>query len=305
MITEDGRRMKKKKLKKYWQLYLLILPALVWLIIFSYGPMYGIIIAFKDFKPKLGYLGSEWVGLKHFIRFFKYPDFWKMIRNTLSISLYTLATFPCSVILALMINELRHPLYKKTVQMITYAPYFLSNVVLCSLVIMFAGREGVFGRLYGYFTGTNQDLLTIPKYFSSIYVWSGVWQTIGWGTIIYIAALANVPPELVESAKIDGAGRLQIIRHINIPSILPTITIMFIMSTGSILSVGFEKIFLLQNDLNIDASRVLATYSYEIGLLGGQFSYSTAIGLFNNLVNIIVLLISNKICKKLSGTGLW
>ncbi len=297
--------LKKMNFKKYWQLYLLLVPAVFYVLIFSYGPMYGIIIAFKDYKPKLGYWGSEWVGLEHFIRFLKYPDFWKLIRNTLSISIYTLLTFPCAIILALLFNELKNGVFKKTVQMVTYAPYFLSMVVMCSLVILMVGRDGPLGHLYGWITGEATDLLTIPSYFSSIYVWSGVWQTTGWGTIIYLAALSGVSPELIESAKIDGAGRFQIIRHVNLPCIMPTIIIMFIMNTGNILSVGFEKIFLLQNDLNLETSRVLSTYVYEIGLLGGQFSYSTAIGLFNNVLNILTLFISNKIAKKVSGTGLW
>ena len=181
-------------LRKYWQLYLLLLPAFVYVLIFSYGPMYGIIIAFKDFKPKLGYWGSDWAGLKYFKRFLTYPDFWKLVRNTLSISLYTLLTFPCAIILALLFNELKGVFFKKTVQMITYAPYFLSSVVMCSLVILMVGRDGPLGILYGMITGKNADLLTIPKYFSSIYVWSGVWQSTGWGTIIYLAGLAGGAP---------------------------------------------------------------------------------------------------------------
>lgn len=189
--------------------------------------------------------------------------------------------------------------------MVTYAPYFLSTVVMCGLITMMVGRDGLLGRLYGIFSGQSENLLTIPKYFSSIYVWSGVWQTTGWGTIIYIAALSGVPGELVEAAKIDGAGRMKIIRHINIPCIMPTIVITFIMNTGSILSVGFEKIFLLQNDLNMHASSVISTYTYQVGLLGGQFSYSTAIGLFNTVVNVIMLLLANIMCKKVSGTGIW
>lgn len=294
-----------KKLKKYWPLYTLILPALIYLIIFCYVPMYGIIIAFKNFKPKLGYWGSEWVGLKHFIRFISYPDFWKMIRNTLSISLYSLATFPCAILLALSLNEVKKIRFKKAVQMVTYAPHFLSTVVMCGMITLMVGREGIIGRLYEMFTGTSENLLTVPQFFSSIYVWSGVWQSTGWGTIIYIAALSGVPGELIEAAKIDGANRLQVIRHINIPCILPTIIIMFIMNTGNILSVGFEKIFLLQNDLNLEVSKVISTYTYEIGLLSGQFSYSTAIGLFNTVVNIIMILIVNTICKKISGIGIW
>ena len=295
----------KKKYKKFWQLYLLLLPALIYIIIFDYGPMYGIIIAFKNYKANLGYWGSEWVGLKHFKRFLNYPEFWKLIRNTLAISLYSLATFPIPVIMALLINEVKNTYFKKTVQMITYAPHFLSTVVVCGLVKMLVGREGPLGVLYEFVTGKNQDLLAVPVFFSSIYVWSGIWQNIGWNTIIYLSALSGVPQELIESAKIDGATRSQVIRYINVPCILPTIVITFIMSTGSILSVGFEKIFLLQIDLNLEASRVISTYVYDIGLLGGQFSYSTAIGLFNNLVNVAIILLVNKITKKISNIGLW
>ena len=297
--------MKKRKVKRFLGLYVLILPAILYVLIFSYGPMYGIIMAFENFKPKLGYLGSEWVGLKHFQRFISHPDFWKMLKNTISISLYSLATFPCAIILAIMINEVKHSKYKKAVQMVTYAPHFLSTVVVCSLVTMFMGREGVFGVLYGSFTGKAENLLTIPKLFNDIYVWSGVWQSVGWGTIVYLAALAGVSAELIESARIDGANRMQVIWHVNLPGILPTIVTLFIMNTGSILSVGFEKIYLLQNDLNLETSRVLSTYVYEVGLQGGQFSYSTAIGLFNNLINIIMIIICNQISKKVSGIGIF
>ncbi len=294
-----------KKMKKYWQLYLLVVPAVIYVLIFSYGPMYGIIIAFEDFSPRRGYLGSEWVGLEHFIRFLTYPDFWKLIKNTLSLSLYSLLTFPCAIILALLINEIKNTKFKKVVQMVTYAPHFLSIVVMCSLVILMVGRDGPLGHLYTMFTGESENLLTIPSFFSSIYVWSGVWQSTGWGTIIYLAALSGISPDLIEAAEIDGANRLQIIRHVNIPGIMPTIVIMFIMSVGGILSVGFEKIFLLQNDLNLGVSSVISTYTYQIGLIGGQFSYSTAIGLFNNIVNIIMLFLANTVLKKISGTGLF
>lgn len=294
----------RKGMKRYWQLYLLLLPALIYLIIFRYGPMYGILMAFENFKPKKGILGSEWVGLEHFIRFFQYPEFWNLIKNTLSISLYTLCTFPCAIILALLFNEIRSTKFKKTVQMVTYAPYFLSTVVLCSLVTLMVGRDGPLGHLYAMITGNSIDMLSVPEYFSSIYVWSGVWQSTGWGTIIYLAALSGVSEDLVEAARIDGASKFKIMWHVHIPGIMPTIVIMFIMQVGNILTVGFEKIFLLQNDLNLSASNVLSTYTYQIGLIGGQFSYSTAIGLFNNLANLIMLLLANKITKKISGMGL-
>lgn len=294
----------RKRLKRHWQLYLLLLPALVYLLIFRYGPMYGILMAFENYRPKLGIIGSEWVGLDHFRRLFNYPEFWTLIKNTLAISLYTLCTFPCAIILALLFNEMKNAKFKKAVQMATYAPYFLSTVVLCSLVILMVGRDGPIGHLYAALTGTSVDLLTIPEYFSSIYVWSGVWQSTGWGTIIYLAALSGVSEDLVEAARLDGANRLQVIWHVHLPGIMSTIVIMFIMQVGSILSVGFEKIFLLQNDLNLSASNVLSTYVYDIGLVGGQFSYSTAVGLFNNVANLVMLLLANKITKKVSGMGL-
>lgn len=298
-------KIQRKKIFKYWQLYLLLLPALIYIAIFAYAPMYGIIIAFKDYMPKKGYWGSDWVGLKHFIRFINYPEFWRLIRNTLSVSLYSLAVFPIPVIMALLINEIGNSKFKKTVQMVTYAPHFMSTVVVCGLVKMLVGREGVLGSLYGLITGQPQDLLTIPQFFSSIYVWSGVWQSTGWSTIIYLSALSGVSPDLIESAKIDGAKRLQVIRYVNVPTIMPTIVIMFIMKVGNVLSVGFDKIFLLQNSLNLDASRVLSTYTYDIGIIAGQFSYSTAIGLFNNVVNIMMIFIANKISNKISGMGIW
>jgi len=298
----------KKKLKKYmkcWQLYLLILPAVVLTLVFSYQPMYGVLIAFENYKAKDGIWGSEWVGLEHFIRFVKYPDFWKLIKNTLRISIYEIALFPISIILALLINELNNAKFKKTVQMITYAPYFLSSVVVCGIVTMLVDKEGAIGVFFEMLTGKSVNLMTVPEYFPSIYVWSGVWQGAGWGTIIYLAALSNVPSELIEAAKIDGASRFQVIWHVNIPSILSTIVICLIMSLGGILGVGFEKIYLLQNDLNLETSRIIATYTYEIGLIGGQLSYSTAIGLFNNIVNIVVIVMVNKVMDKLTGIGIW
>jgi putative aldouronate transport system permease protein len=267
--------------------------------------MYGIQIAFKEFRPSLGIWQSPWIGLSNFIRFVRFPDFLKMIRNTLSITVYQLATFPCAVILAIMFNEMQSPKFKKVVQMVTYAPHFLSTVVLCSLVLLMLALEGPVNNALVSFGLSPLEFMYRPKYFASIYVWSGVWQNIGWGSIIYLAALAGVSPELIEAARIDGAGRLQVIWHVNIPCILPTIIITFILSTGGMLNVGFEKIFLLQNPLNLDASRVISTYVYEMGIGGAQFSYASAIGLFNNVVNIILLLTVNAISRKISEIGLW
>ena len=296
----------KKRLKESWQWYVLLLPAVVYVAIFHYGPMYGLQIAFRDYRPRRGITDSEWVGLKHFIRFITYPDFWKMIRNTLSITLYSLATFPCAILFALMLNEVSQLRLKKSMQMITYAPHFLSEVVVCSLVMMLLDRSnGPINALVTALGGERVAYLTVPGYFPSIYVWMDVWQNLGWNSILYLSALSSISPEQVEAARIDGANRLQIIRHVNIPGILPTIAITFIMRTGGLLSVGYTKIFLLQNDLNLDASQVISTYVYNIGLLGGQYSYSTAINLFNNVANILVLLLANRIVKVTTETGLF
>lgn len=296
----------KKRLKESWQWYVLLLPAVVYVAIFHYGPMYGLQIAFRDYRPRRGITGSEWVGLKHFVRFITYPDFWKMIRNTLSITLYSLATFPCAILFALMLNEVSQLRLKKSMQMITYAPHFLSEVVVCSLVMMLLDRSnGPINALVTVLGGERVAYLTVPGYFPSIYVWMDVWQNLGWNSILYLSALSSISPEQVEAARIDGANRLQIIRHVNIPGILPTIAITFIMRTGGLLSVGYTKIFLLHNDLNLDASQVISTYVYNIGLLGGQYSYSTAINLFNNVANILVLLLANRIVKVTTETGLF
>ena len=300
------RRVLIRRVKESWQWWLLLLPAFVYMCIFQYGPMYGLQIAFRNYRPRQGITGSEWVGLEQFVRFLSYPNFWKMIRNTLTITLYSLATFLCAVIFALMLNEVYQIRLKKTMQMITYAPHFMSEVVVCSLVLMMLDRaNGPINNLIAALGGERFAFMTDPGCFPSIYVWSGVWQNLGWDSILFISALASISPEVVEAARIDGANRLQIIRHVNIPGILPTIAITFIMRTGGLLSVGHTKIFLLQNDLNLDASQVISTYVYNIGLVDGQYSYSTAIGLFNNLANILVLLLANAVVKKATDTGLF
>lgn len=289
-----------------WQLYLLLLPAVIYVIIFCYGPMYGVQIAFRDYSARKGIWGSDWVGFKHFIRFFKYPNFWLLLKNTLRLGIYCLLTFPLPVIFAIMVNEIRNQKFKKTVQMISYIPYFLSVVVVCSMVcLFFDGQTGVVNTIIEALGGERIDFLTVPEYFDELYVWSGVWQTLGFSAIIYVAALSNVPEELVEAARIDGASRWQIIWHVNIPCILPTIIIQLIFSCGGILGASHEKILLLQNPLNLSTSQVISTYVYELGIKGGQFSYSAAIGLFNNIVNVLVLFIVNKIAKKTTDISVW
>ena len=296
----------KRKFLRSWQMYVLLLPAVIYVFIFNYMPLYGVQIAFRDYSTRAGIWGSEWVGLEYFRKFVEFPHFWLLIKNTLEIGLYSIATFPCSVIFALMLNEVRNAKFKKTVQMISYIPHFLSTVVICSMLTLFLNeRTGVFNEIIEVFGGTRQEFLTVPRYFADIYVWSGVWQGLGWGAIIYMAALSGVPQDLIDAAKVDGATRLQIIWHVNIPSILPTIVIMLIFSCGGVLGVGFEKVYLMQNSLNLSASQVISTYVYEIGIRGGQFSYSSAIGLFNNIVNVVILGIVNAFAKKASGTGIW
>ena len=303
---KNRKKLTLKSIFHDWRLYVLLLPSLVYLFIFAYIPMYGVQIAFRDFSPRKGIWGSEWVGLEYFKRFIEYPNFKFLMMNTLRIGLYSLATFPCSIIFALMLNEVRSTKFKKSVQMISYIPHFLSTVVVCSMVTLFFNQKtGVVNAIIEFLGGTRTDFLTKASYFEDIYVWSGVWQGLGFGAIIYIAALASVPMEQIEAARIDGATRLQIIWHVNIPYILPTIIIMLIFSCGVILGVGFEKILLLQNDLNLSRSQVISTYVYEIGIRGGQFSYSSAIGLFNTIINVTILAIVNEIARRFGETSIW
>ena len=305
-VPASGIRKQLKRIFEFRQIYLMLIPGMVYVFVFSYLPMYGIQIAFKDFRTSLGIWGSKWVGLKHFIRFVNFPNFWLYIKNTFLISAYGICTFPCSVIFALLLNEVTRPRFKRTVQMVTYAPHFISTVVLCGMIkIFFAQNSGIVNSLIRLLGGSQVDFLGEPRYFRHLYVWSGVWQGTGWGSIIYLAALSGVSTELQEAAIIDGANRFQIILHVNIPSILPTIVIMLIMSFGGILSVGFEKIYLLQNPLNLSVAQVISTYTYELGIVGGQYSYSSAIGLFNTLVNIALLIVVNIIAKKLTDISLW
>lgn len=295
----------KKTFYANWTLYLLVLPAFIYLFLFNYMPMYGVQIAFRNFRPKKGITGSDWVGLKHFIKFFNYPNFWKLLGNTLTISLWSMVSFPMSVVLALMINEVQNSKFKRTVQMVTYMPHFISTVVVVALVrLMFARATGVVNTVITGLGGDRIDFLQTPKYFVWLYVGSGIWQNLGWNAIIFLSALSAVSPEHVEAARIDGANRLQINWHVYIPTILPTIIIMLIMRCGSVLSVGYEKIFLMQNPLNLDISQVISTYVYDLGIVNGQYSYSSAIGLFNNVVNIILLLIVNWIAKKVSSISI-
>lgn len=294
-------------MRRNWVLYLLLLPALIYIAIFSYAPMYGIQIAFRNFNFADGITGSKWVGMKWFKYFFNSSKCWPLIRNTLVISFYSvIAGFPIPIILALMLHNIPSQKFKRTAQTITYLPHFISLVVVVGMISCFTSiNSGWVNTLIEALGGERMYLMGKPEYYRHLYVWSGVWQEAGWGSIIYMAALTGVAPELHEAATIDGASKLQRIRHIDLPAILPTITIMLIMRCGSIMSVGFDKSYLMMNDLNMDVSEVIATYTYEMGLLSGKYSYSTAISLFNNVINFVFLTAVNKFAKVVSGSSLW
>ncbi len=306
-MMKGNRISLKQKKWRNWDLYLMLVPVILFYLVFHYAPMYGVQIAFKDFMASKGIWGSPWVGFKYFEKFFSSYYFERLLYNTISISFSQLLFgFPIPIILALMVNELKNGPFKKCVQNITYAPHFLSVVVLVGIVINFLNSErGIINHLINLFGGQSIDFLTEPQWFKPIYIISEVWQNTGWNSIIYISALAGIDPQLHESAKIDGAGRFARIIHINIPSILPTIVILLILNAGQIMNVGFEKVFLLQNDLNRSASDVISTFSYSIGIQGGQYSFASAIGLFNSIINFILLLFVNKLSKKLTETSLW
>ncbi|MFS0615944.1 ABC transporter permease subunit [Lederbergia ruris] len=296
-----------KKIKRNWDLYLLVLPILIYFIVFKYIPMYGVQIAFKDFIVVEGITGSPWVGLEHLKRFFESFYFERLISNTLLIGLYELVVgFPIPIILAIMINEVRLRYFRSFVQTITYAPHFLSTVVVVGMLFLFLSpTTGIINHIIVLFGGDPVAFMTKAEWFKSLYVFSGVWQNMGWSSIIYLAALAAVDPQLHEAAQMDGASKLQRIWHINLPSIKPTIIIMLILQCGSILGVGFEKVFLMQNSLNMSASDVISTHVYRKGIIGSEYSYSAAIGLFESVVNLIVLLSVNYIAKRVNKVSLW
>ena len=285
----------------------MLIPVIAWLAVFCYAPMYGIQIAFRNFTFADGITGSKWVGWKWFKFFFNSAKCWPLIRNTLIISFYSLlAGFPIPIILALMLHNIPSQKFKRAAQTITYLPHFISLVVVVGMISCFTSiNSGWINTLIEALGGERMYLMGKPEYYRHIYVWSGVWQEAGWGSIIYMAALTGVAPELHEAATIDGASKLQRIRHIDLPAILPTITIMLIMRCGSIVSVGFDKSYLMMNDLNMEVSEVISTYTYEMGLLSGKYSYSTAISLFNNVLNFIFLTSVNKLSKIVSGNSLW
>ena len=296
----------KRDFKKNYEIYLLALPVLLFYAIFCYKPMYGAFMAFTDYVPKKGILGSPFVGLKYFYDFFNSMYFWRLLINTLTISLTSIVfSFPAPIILALLMNELRTKWFARTIQTITYLPHFISLVVICGLIKDFTLDTGIIGSLVNQFTGNSGSLLNVPEYFVPIYVVSDIWQEAGWGSIIYLAALMGIDQQLYEAAQIDGAGKWKQMCHITIPGIMPTIIVMLILRLGSVLGVGFEKIILLYNPVIYGTADVIASFVYRKGLQEFNYSYSAAIGLFNSVINLFFLFASNWISKKVNKTALW
>ncbi len=295
------------QVKRDYELYLFLLPIIIIYLVFKYYPMYGIQIAFKDFSPSRGIWGSEWVGFKHFIDFFDSYNFWTIMTNTLTLSVLSLVfSFPAPIIIAIMLNQMLAKRYKKIVQTVIYAPHFISTVVLVGMLNVFLSpNSGIVNHIITLFGGDPIMFLADEGWFRPLYILSGVWQETGFATIIYLAALAGVNPELHEAAIMDGASKWKRVMHVDIPSILPTIVILLILALGNIMGIGFEKAFLMQNDLNYATSNIIPTYVYEIGIQKAQYSFSTAIGLFNSVVNIILIVTVNRIAKKLTETSLW
>lgn len=306
-ITRAQRRKNTlRKAGRYWQLYLLILLPVLTVFFFHYIPIYGVQIAFRKYQPSKGIWGSQWVGLKYFIQFINYPKFGQIMWNTIRISLYSLLTFPFPVIFAIMLNDLGNGWFKRTTQMLTYAPHFISTVVLCSITILFLNREtGVVNTIVEMFGGQRTEWMAKSALFAPVYVITDLWQNLGWNSIIYLAALSSLSPDLLDASYVDGANRWHIVRYIYIPHLMPTVITMLLLKMGTLVSIGFEKVFLLQNTLNLDTSTVLSTYVYELGMIKGQSSYSAAVGLFENALNIIMVVVFNAISRRVSETSLW
>lgn len=304
MNTKTG--ILRKDLRKNKWKYIMILPVIIYIAVFCYKPMYGVIIAFKNFRPAVGIMDSPWVGFKHFITFFNDYNFWRILKNTFSISaLSILFGFPAPILLALLINEIRNTKFKRVVQTISYMPYFISMVIICGLIKTFCQSDGIITDLVVALGGERVNLLASKNWFYPIYIISNIWQNIGWDSIIYLAALAGIDQEQYEAARVDGAGRIRQIISVTLPGLMPTITILFILKMGNILNVGFEKILLLYSPTTYEVADVISTYVYRIGILDANFSYSTAIGLFNSVVNIIFLLLTNAISKRMNNSGLF
>jgi putative aldouronate transport system permease protein len=293
---------------KNWQLYAFIAPAVLAVFVFSYMPLYGIQMAFKDFNLRLGIAASPWADplFRHFSLFMNSTQFYNILRNTLTISIYgTLAGFPIPILLAIMLNEMKNKRYMKVIQNVTYAPHFISMVVIVGMINLFFSQTGMINQFLGLLGVSPTNFLMFERYFIHLFVWSGVWQSMGFASIIYFAALSGVSPELHEAAIIDGASRLRRIWHINLPHILPTIIILLILEMGRVMNVNFERVYLMQTGINLARSEVLITYVYKLGIIAGNFSLGSAVNLFNNVINMIMLIIVNFIARKTSEASLF
>ena len=303
--TRTGKDWKSLIWKQRW-LLLMALPGFLIVLVFNYFPMYGVLIAFEDYSVKKGVLGSEWVGLKNFMDFFQNPMATRTIKNTVILGVYNLLwSFPIPIVLALLFNELKGRRFKKTVQTISYFPYFLSTMIVAGMLMQFCSREGLFNQILGFLGKKPILFLQEPKWFRTIFIGSGVWTGAGYGTILYLAAISNIDPNLYDVASIDGASRFQKIRHITMPALTPTITIMLIMSIGGIMGSDFQKVILLQTPQTYSISDVIGSYTYREGILGARFEYTTAIGLFQSLVGFILIVAANKVSQKVSDNSLW
>lgn len=302
-----GWRAAKRSFRRHWQLYLLIIPPVAYFIIFKYIPMTNAVIAFKDYNVVDGVWGSPWSGFEQFARFFDNPIFWTLLRNTFILSAYVVVvSFPIPIILALALNEVRSRFFQRTVQMVTYAPYFISTVVVVSMTILFLSPKlGLAGDVTSFFGIHAIDFLGDPDFFRHIYVATDVWQTTGYSAVIYLAALSAIDVSLYEAAKMDGASRFQRILNVDLPGIMPTAMTILILGVGNVMAIGFEKAFLFQNSLNLSQSEIIPTYTYKVGLLNADFSQAAAIGLFNGVINLVLLLGVNTVSKRVTGTGLW
>ena len=299
-----------KKMRRDWRqnrtLYLLVLPVLLFYVLFAYKPMYGALIAFKDYTPALGFADSPWVGFDNFKRFFDGIYFGRLMKNTILLSFYNLIFgFPAPVILALLLNEVRNQKFKRLTQTITYLPHFISMIVVAGMITNFCMTTGVINDIIAFFGGEATPLLQNPKYYRTIYVVSSIWQQVGWGSIIYLSALAGVDSQLYEAAAIDGAGKWKQMLHVTLPGIAPTIVIMLIMNIGQLMSMGHEKTILLYNPSTYETADIIASYVYRVGLIDQDWSYSTAIGLFNSVINLVLIILANRFSKKMTETSLW
>lgn len=296
-----------KSFARHWGLYLLLLIPIVYVFVFNYIPMAGLQLAFKDVDLTRGFYGGDFVGVKNFRLFFESYVFWRIIKNTVWISFcYLILGFPAPILLAISLNEVRQIRFKKTVQLVTYAPYFISTVVMVSIIMqMLSPYTGLMNQIIKLFGGQAVNFMGKPEYFVAIYVLSGIWQGMGYTSIVFIAALTGVDPTLYEAAKIDGATTLQKIHFIDVPSLMPTVITMMILNMGSVMNVGFEKVYLMQNELNITASDVISTYVYQTGLINGEYGYATAVGLFNSTINLMLVILFNTVARKVSETSLW